>query len=1313
MSSDSNTDIDDAKLDELAEEFLARYREGQRPSLSEFVARHPDMADEIRDLFPTLTAMEEARVSTRSSAAGAVTSASSGAPERIGEYRILREVRRGGMGIVYEAIQESLGRHVALKILPTHSLLDPRQLQRFQREARAAARLHHTNIVPVFGVGVHEGLNYYAMQFIRGQGLDQLLHELKQTSSETKRNDQPADQANASGTKDFHLSKQNLSSSFTGGRSTYWLGVARIGSQVADALAYAHSQGVLHRDIKPSNLLLDGDGIVWVTDFGLAKDTSSDSHTDGQADLTKTGDIVGTLRYMAPEVLRGHSDQRSDIYSLGATLYELVTLRPAFDEADRKVFMRRLLHDEPARPRSYDANIPFDLETIVVKAIAKDPEDRYSSAVELAEDLRRFIEDRPIRARRISTWERAWRLCRRNPLIASLSVIVALLIATLSVGVTMAGWIRAERDRAVHSASRAQKAEQSAQASLQRALDAERDANVRAHLTQAIVQRKRDLPGRRTRGIEEIEAAIALGPSAAMKQELRNELVATLALTDTGPAKVWEVPFGAFAVDTQFQHYAHLSRDGIISLRRMSDDQQIRKFQRPPGPDSRASLKFSPDGNYLASFTFDQHVMVWQVDNGQLVLNDEGCGWEPSYDFTPDSRCIILGHDREVIVKDLKSQQVRTQWPVEFAAWSVSCAPTGDLVAITPEGDNSSRKLQVFHWPTGRLIAEHIAPKWVFDIAWHPTGSYLAFGCNDTNIYLWDIRQAAPYRKLEGSLAMGVRVAFSHDGQLLASSSWGQEFYLWEPNTGELLCSGRYSLNPLHFSPDDTQIGLLRDGTTIGTVSITLSNTFRYFARGGDRGEGNSMLNAVFNKDERLLMIGTEKGISICEYPSGQERAFAPIGRAAYLRCDSAGNLLVASSSLVRWPLQRADGAESQYILGPPQPLNIPARGEFDIDGVGDVLVVSGYDEAAVIHIDQPDNPVNLSPHEDCRYVAISRDGNLVATASHFGSKAKIWDAHKGTLLATIPVESSWAKFSPDGRWLATPVGARHLWKVGTWDPGPDLGGLVAGFSEDGRMVAVDNLAGSVLLLDPDTGREYVRLEHPKGFGADRYLFTSDGRELLAVSTARPSGFAWSLDRIREELASRGLDWTLPPLPRSEQPRTQGPIEVQLRTGNDQAQSREELARAHIARCRARLEANPDDASTCNELAWELLIAPGALQDANEAVRLASHALSIRPTDANCRNTLGAAYYRTGKFREAVECLTPNLTTQNDLGLPFDLYFLAMSHHELGQHERAEELITWANRWSEKLTESQGMTSLLRQQLTEIRQEAERLVHPK
>jgi serine/threonine protein kinase len=179
----------------------------------------------------------------------------------------------------------------------------------------------------------------------------------------------------------------------------YWHSVARIGVQVADALAYANSQGVLHRDIKPSNLLLDTRGTVWITDFGLAKATDSD-------DLTHTGDIVGTLRYLAPERLSGESDERSDIYGLGVTLYELLTLRPAFEESDRNKLLRQLAEREPARPRTIDREIPPDLETIVLKAIAKEPADRYQSAAELESDLRQFLEDKPIRARRASVGER-------------------------------------------------------------------------------------------------------------------------------------------------------------------------------------------------------------------------------------------------------------------------------------------------------------------------------------------------------------------------------------------------------------------------------------------------------------------------------------------------------------------------------------------------------------------------------------------------------------------------------------------------------------------------------------------------------------------------------------------------------------------------------------------------------------------------------------------------------------------------------------------------------------------------------------------
>ncbi len=391
--------------------------------------------------------------------------------EQLGDYRVLREVGRGGMGVVYEAEQVSLGRHVALKVLPPQLLRDPKQRRRFEREAKAAAKLHHTNIVPVFGVGEQEETPYYVMQFIQGQGLDAVLDELKRLHAAPERNANPED-FQAKGTVTEKPSERVLSAAdvaqslLTGGfdqtvefldktserpavlpakegssdalsssslslpggtsprkskRQTYWEGVARIGHQVADALAYAHAQGIVHRDIKPSNLLLDTKGTVWVADFGLAK--ASD-----QQDLTHTGDLLGTLRYMPPEAFGGKTDRRGDIYSLGLTLYEMLAFRPAFDESDRGLLVKKVTTEEPPRLRKIKSEIPRDLETIVQKAIERDPDHRYASASELADDLRRFVDDEPILARRASMAEQVARWGRRNPAVAALSAAVAMLL---------------------------------------------------------------------------------------------------------------------------------------------------------------------------------------------------------------------------------------------------------------------------------------------------------------------------------------------------------------------------------------------------------------------------------------------------------------------------------------------------------------------------------------------------------------------------------------------------------------------------------------------------------------------------------------------------------------------------------------------------------------------------------------------------------------------------------------------------------------------------------------------------------------------
>jgi eukaryotic-like serine/threonine-protein kinase len=423
-------------IDRLADDFLARYRAGERPSVSEYARRYPELADQLQEVLQALVLLEELAPGKESAGDGdaARVPAEGPPPRRLGEYRIVREVGRGGMGVVYEAEQESLGRRVALKVLPFHALMEPLHLERFRREAKAAARLHHTNIVPVFGVGQEGGVHYYAMQFIDGQGLDQVLAELrrlreaKETPARTP--------APAAVTRAEHSGITALSET----PSQYFRGVARLGVQAAEALAHAHAQGVLHRDVKPSNLLLDAQGTVWVTDFGLAK-------AEGLDDLTQTGDLVGTLRYLAPERLEGWADPRSDVYGLGLTLYELLTLRPAFDGPDRKRLLEQVTAREPTAPRRLDGRIPRDLETVVLKAVAREPGQRYRSAAELAEDLRRFLADRPVAARRSSWREQAWRWCRRKPAAAGLLGVIPLALLTLLL-ISLAYNVRLEQRRA-------------------------------------------------------------------------------------------------------------------------------------------------------------------------------------------------------------------------------------------------------------------------------------------------------------------------------------------------------------------------------------------------------------------------------------------------------------------------------------------------------------------------------------------------------------------------------------------------------------------------------------------------------------------------------------------------------------------------------------------------------------------------------------------------------------------------------------------------------------------------------------------------
>lgn len=452
---------DDALLGQLADEFIQKVQKGELPDIEDYALRHPDLAERIRELFPALMLLEG--MVGQSDSESVKPSDPSGLPpdSMFGQYRIEREIGRGGMGIVYEAIHVLLDKRIALKILPVRSTMDASHLERFFREARTAAGLHHTNIVPVFDVGQVAGTPYFAMQYIEGRSLDAIMR-IMQSSPQTDKaviaSSDPAvdidDAPPSSQGKEVSSKKRdNRTSRFfqDASRRTkaglpekleeYFRWVAATGIQAANGLAHAHERKVIHRDIKPSNLIVDNQGVVWIADFGLARRIEDPS-------MTQSGALLGTPRYMSPEqaaASRHPVDQRSDIYSLGATLYELLTCQPVFDGKTPHDVISQIITRDPVAPKRLSREIPGDLSTIVTKAMAKRPEDRYQSASLFAADLGRWLRLEPIRAKRIGLIGRIVRWCRRNPKLAAVTAAAGIIILTVS-GIYYAGLMKEKRE---------------------------------------------------------------------------------------------------------------------------------------------------------------------------------------------------------------------------------------------------------------------------------------------------------------------------------------------------------------------------------------------------------------------------------------------------------------------------------------------------------------------------------------------------------------------------------------------------------------------------------------------------------------------------------------------------------------------------------------------------------------------------------------------------------------------------------------------------------------------------------------------------
>lgn len=1052
---------DYALIDQLAEEFAERFRKGERPSIQEYCDRHPQIADDLREMLPAMAEIEQVKDEVQAQPEAELPKL-----RQVGEYSILREVGRGGMGVVYEAEQVTLGRRVALKVLAGGK--SGHGLERFKREARAAARLHHTNIVPVFGVGDQEGTPYYVMQFIQGLGLDEVLDEVKRLqamsgapvppsalSAKPPRKDisaaavarslvsgnfEPPPEAFATTlthTPVGHVSNSsgqvgNLShdgapssnssislpgqTNTSGRKPTYWQSVAQIGLQVADALEYAHKQGVLHRDIKPSNLLLDLHGVVWVTDFGLAK-------ADDQEDLTNTGDMLGTLRYMPPEAFEGKNDARSDVYSLGLSIYELLALRPAYDERKREQLIKQVTSTDPPRLSSINSSIPRDLQTIVHKATEKDPSHRYKSAGELAADLRRFLNDQPIMARRISPIERFSRWCRRNPTVAGLTAAVFVLMAAVAIVASFLA-LRIERkaDEARFEANRANDAADDAWAA--------RDREARER------ERFQELAGEQFvhRGAVLLAEGDVAGAALCFAQALK------LDQADAERARTHRIRLAA-------------------ALRDAPRPQNI-FFRESPVVCSAVS----PDGKLLAAGCDDGNVQIWDLTNGTKIGKP-------------------LKHERSIVSIGFATGGKRLWTTIAYLKTKpVDVDPDLDEVPVEPNLNWYSwdiESLKAMDSGTSFLTVANLDSssgrplQWV---AFMPRANEIELRDADTGKAIGPvINTGDELISWVGSVRAGRLATFTRSAIKKEPTGKGTggrprtnftyDWRIWDPRTGEAITK------PVR--------------SAIGRIPQFCGLNDRRFVLASDDGAIQWYDSVNGEKGPRILPDKDDAGAirtlgrSITVSPDGRRVIVAPSVRAG------AGSLLATRSHAVQ-----VFDADTGTAVGPPFALAGPTSGA----GGSSVRVYSNLD-ATRLRI----SPSNSTPQlvatngtlvanqpEPSMVAGFSfaPDGGYLSTVAATDNYARVWDVWTGQpvtprLPHNGPIRS--AMFSPDGSHLLVVCGsAVWNWPLARSEDGDELvlpSGSQLSLSADGSRVLdfsgmlSEKDRGSARVLDAVTGQ--------------------------------------------------------------------------------------------------------------------------------------------------------------------------------------------------------------------------------------------------
>jgi WD40 repeat protein len=1098
-------------------------------------------------------------------------------------YQILEVLGRGGMGVVYKARQIGLGRYVALKMILSGAHAGPEDMVRFLAEGEAVAQLQHGNIVQIYQVGRHGDVPFFSLEYVDGGTLAQRLDGTPQ---------QPRD-------------------------------AARLVECLAHAMHLAHQKGIIHRDLNPGNILLANedrdvpdqsasppppplaDCTPKIADFGLAK------HVEGGSGLTQTGAILGTPSYMSPEQAGGKKDVgiATDIYALGAILYEMLTGRPPFRAPTHVETVMQVIGDEPVSPTRLQPSCPRDLETICLKCLHKEAARRYASAEALAEDLQRFLTDRPILARRTGPLERLRRWRRRNPILADLVAAVAVLLLLLAVVSTVAA-IRLDAQR-----DRAERSRREAEGHLQRAVAAEEEKQ--EQLWQELLARAK--AGRFSRRVgQRFDSLAALDRAARMARErrmpderfdqLRHEAIACLALPDIR-VREWDGwPEDSAGLDYHGERGLYVRGDarGGVSVRRLDDDAEIARLL---GDGAKVQPYFSEDGRFLLlrELGGEHRIKAWRPgEDKPFVVVPESADVK-DVRIAPDGRRFAVAHKagsvhlyelpsgRRTVLADTRPfQEMRFgpegRWLAVSRAGSLQLydlpagsrrvleeglgihylwfAPGGRQLAALAGGYNhpEMRFVRIFDVETGHLAARLEHPGSVCSVSWHPDGKCLATGTFDSSLLsLWDVPSRTRTHAISSHKGGGLHVFFNRTGELLLSvSKWSGGSRLWHPRTGKLLLvsprgdfekaltelNGRLSAQS---TSDGRLVALAPVGRKLFLAEAHPSREYRTLVRDSVRTQEAGFRAVTVHPDGRLLAAGLDDGVALWNLDDGEQVVFLGLGRTNGAVFDGTGALWSwGSIGLRRWTVSTEPA--HRLRIGAPQifPL-VCQHSDGDADASRDgrmVVCAADFNRgAAVVHRDRPDRPVWLSPQHDVRGVAVSPNGELVATGSFNAdprtpkSAVKIWQPRTGRLLKELPPASNARPcFSPDGRWLAIgklDEGVR-VWSVEDWREHLCIDGALAAapknsvFAPDSKLLAVEDGNGVLRLIDINEGRTVARLEDPNQARGRVLAFTPDGTRLIAASNDDQAIHVWDLRALRGRLTDLGLDWDAPPYPQAE-----------------------------------------------------------------------------------------------------------------------------------------------------------------------------------